>query len=454
MEGVLCEFEPTEAERKAIQAQISEVDKPTLARLRDLVKTGTAVVQAGDIAPFTSTIDVRTQKPQTVAAWRAKGLELIAAGKIAVLLLAGGQGSRLGYDHPKGMYDVGLPSHKSLFQLQAERLERLQRLAVPSMPATTRPSLVHWYILTSDATHDDTVAYFESQHFFGLAKESVHFFQQGMLPALDSEGRVLLESRSKVALSPNGNAGVYQALVHSGALAQMRSLGVEYVHQYGVDNVLVRVADPVFCGFVAATGSDVASKVVRKAHADEPVGVLCLRGGRPAVAEYSEIDKTARHLRGPDGELVYSASHVCINAFSLAFLEKNALTPLPFHVAHKKVPFVGANGAVVTPSAPNAFKAEMFIFDMFAQASSLHALAVPREEEFAPLKNPTGSSSDNPETCRGAITALHASWLRDQGATVEGNGDVEVSPLVSYAGEGLESVRGKHFATPVHLTSA
>lgn len=332
------------------------------------------------------------------------------------------------------MYNLGLPSGKSLFQLQAERIIRVQDLAcMRAGKELSRPaSLIHWYVLTSDATHDDTVEYFARMGNFGLDARCVHLFRQGMLPALDSQGRVLLDSRSRVALSPNGNAGVYQALVHSGALAQMESSGVEVVFQYGVDNVLVSVCDPIFVGFVADSKADCAAKVVPKAHPDEPVGVLCMRGGKPAVAEYSEISKEARHLRDASGNLVYSASHICVNAFSLPFLKRHALSPLPFHVAFKKVPYAaGPKGELVNPPAPNAYKAEMFIFDMFQYAERMSALLVPREIEFSPLKNPSGSPSDCPETCRASLYSLHTSWLRSAGAIVDSSACEQPSSSVT-----------------------
>jgi UDP-N-acetylglucosamine/UDP-N-acetylgalactosamine diphosphorylase len=210
----------------------------------------------------------------------------------------------------------------------------------------------------------------------------------------------------------------------------------------------------VFIGFVAENQADCASKVVPKASPDEPVGVLCMRGGKPSVAEYTEISKEARHLRDASGNLVYSASHICINAFSLRFLKRHALDPLPFHVAFKKVPYAaGPKGELVTPPAPNGYKAEMFIFDMFQYAERMCALLVPREIEFSPLKNPPGSPSDCPETCRAAVYALHANWAKAAGAKVDASASnvCEISPLVSFAGEGLESLQGKEIALPFHF---
>ena len=318
--------------------------------------------------------------------------------------------------------DLGLPSGKSLFQLQAERIVRVQQLACAraGTVCATPARLVHWFVLTSAATHAETVAFFEAHQCFGIAPECVHFVQQGMLPALDRNGTPLRESAHTVVLSPNGNGGVWQAMAHSGSLALMQRAGVQYVFQYGVDNVLVTVADPVLVGFLAASGSDVVSKVVRKTDPNEAVGVFCMRDGHPGVAEYTEISEDARTLRdAATGQLVFSASHVCINAFTVAFLAQHALEPLPFHVAHKKVSYVDETGALVQPAEPNAFKAEMFIFDMFRYAEHMALLCAPRESEFSPLKNASGTKVDNPDTCRAALFALHRHWLEDAGATVD-----------------------------------
>lgn len=388
--------------------------------------------------------------------WRERGLDEIAKGHVVVLLLAGGQGSRLGYDHPKGMFDLGLPSGKSLFQLQAERIVRVQQLACAraGIVCASPANLVHWFVLTSAATHAETVAFFEAHQCFGIAPECIHFVQQGMLPALDRNGTPLRESADKVVLSPNGNGGVWQAMAHSGSLALMQRAGVQYVFQYGVDNVLVTVADPVLVGFLAESGSDVVSKVVRKTDPNEAVGVFCMRDGHPGVAEYTEISEDARTLRDPtSGQLVFSASHVCINAFTVAFLAQHALEPLPFHVAHKKVSFVDETGTLVHPTEPNAFKAEMFIFDMFRYAEHMALLCAPRESEFSPLKNACGTKADNPDTCRADLFALHRHWLENAGASVDSSHSsvCEVSPLVSYGGEGLDAVKGRVFVLPLHL---
>ena len=459
MEGIHIEFNISEEDKAKLQKEIAEnIDAATLQRMRDLVRGGEFTCPTSSITPFPGVVYLESASESDKKEWNTTGLNLIASGKVAVLLLAGGQGSRLGYDHPKGMYSLGLLSKKSLFEIQANRILSVQRLAKAQFPGASPKAageLVDWYIMTSDATDDETRAFFAEKEFFGIPQSKVHFFRQGMLPALNSKGEMLLERPDKIALSPNGNAGVYQGLVKSGALDEMKAAGVEIIYQYGVDNVLAQVCDPTFIGFVYKSGADCASKGVAKAYPDERVGSFCMRDGKYGVVEYTEISDEARHMVDPEtGKLSFGASHICVNAFSLDFLLRCALSPLPFHLAHKKVPYVGAEGKIVEPEEPNAYKAEMFIFDMFAYADKMVILLAQRAQEFSPLKNPPGSKTDCPETSRRDLYALHKAWLESAGATLDNSesDDVEISPFVSYAGEGLEFVKGSCFLLPCYLS--
>jgi UDP-N-acetylglucosamine/UDP-N-acetylgalactosamine diphosphorylase len=380
--------------------------------------------------------------------WRLEGLQKIAEGKVAVLLLAGGQGTRLGTKDPKGMYDVGLPSGKTLFQLQAERLKRVAQLAKVES-GTSANVVVPWYVMTSGATDAATKEYFASKDFFGLGEENVFFFQQDMMPCMTPEGKLMLATKSTLAAAPNGNGGLYNSMDNAGALADMKKRGVELVCQYGVDNALIRMADPTFVGYCFATKADCGVKVVPKASADEAVGVLTLRDGKPGVTEYSEISKEDAERTDANGKLALSASHVCINAYSVAFLEEIAATHfrnMPPHIAKKKIPFCNDAGEVVTPDDVNGWKLELFIFDIFDKARKLVAFEASRAEEFSPLKNAPGNPSDSPDTCRAHVSAMCKKFLRDAGATLSDDADnklVEISPLRSYAGENLEEYSGK-----------
>ncbi len=354
------------------------------------------------------------------------GLELLRAGKAAAFLVAGGQGTRLGHDGPKGVFDISLPSHKSLFQLQAERLHRLGRLCGQPLP---------WYVMTSNENHGPTKSFFKANDFFGLNEYDVMFFSQAELPLVDADGKILLAEKSKLSLGPNGNGGCFPALKHSGALEHMRKRGVEWVFTYSVDNALVKVCDPVFLGFAAASGLPAASKAVAKAYPEERVGVFCLRDGRPSVIEYSEM--TPEMCAAQDaGGLLYGSANIAVHLFAVDFLEANATASLPYHAAHKKIPHVNAAGELVTPEAPNAYKFELFMFDLFPRAPGMAVLDVARAEEFAPVKNKDGQ--DSPASARSMIVELHRSWALKAGVEGADMADaVEVSPLTSYAGEDL-----------------
>ncbi|KAH7104954.1 UDP-N-acetylglucosamine diphosphorylase [Auriculariales sp. MPI-PUGE-AT-0066] len=410
-----------------------------------------------------STLDATKDDVQR---WRAAGLDAIAKGHVAVLLMAGGQGTRLGSSAPKGCYDIGLPSHKSLFQLQAERIARLQKLAAADGPADK--AVIPWYVMTSGPTRPDTVAFFERHSFFGLNPENVVFFEQGTLPCLSMEGKILLETTSRVAVAPDGNGGLYAALRaplspatpdHT-IMSDLTRRGILYIHTYGVDNCLVRVADPVFLGASILKQSDCAAKVVRKTDPTESVGVVVRRGSsnppRYEVVEYSEISKEDAERRDPNKptELAFRAANIVTHFYSTAFLaaEADFEEHMAFHIARKKIPCVDLeNGSPLKPAQPNGMKLELFVFDVFPFAQQFRAFEVAREDEFSPLKNAPGAGSDCPETSRRDLLTLHRRWLREAGATVADEAEIELSPLVSYAGEGLESLKGKTLSKNVYV---
>ena len=416
----------------------------------------TAAAQSDDIRPFTAVTVLKDTPAAERQRWYEEGLRAIAVGQVAAVLMAGGQGTRLGSSAPKGCYDIGLPSQKSLFALQADRIHRIKQLA--AQLTTTQLTAIHlpWYIMTSLVTHHPTLLYFQQHGYFGLPQEDVHFFQQSELPALSFDGRILLESASKLALSPNGNGGIFDALHTSGCLADMAKRGVTSIHTYGVDNVLIRVADPTLIGYARLHKAECVNKVVLKEEPSEKVGVMCVRAGVPHVVEYSELPKAMAELRdATTGRLVYSAANIVQQYFTLPFLQSVATQPLPLHMARKAVPFIDPAGVLQQPSQPNAIKLEMFNFDIFARSPSMHALAVERTEEFSGVKNKSGV--DSPDTARQAVGALHRRWVVGAGGAVEegdgGGGVVEVSGFVSYAGEGLESVvKGKQYRPPVLIS--
>ncbi|CAK6976687.1 UDP-N-acetylhexosamine pyrophosphorylase-like protein 1 [Scomber scombrus] len=413
---------------------------------------------------------VRTSDKKCLAEWQNEGLLQISQNRVAVLLLAGGQGTRLGVQYPKGMYNVGLPSGKTLYQIQVERIQKIQQLADAKHGSKCT---VPWYIMTSEFTLAPTEKFFKENNYFGLEPSNMVMFEQRMIPAVTFDGKVILQSKGKLAMAPDGNGGLYRALVDNKVLEDMKKRGVEYLHVYCVDNILVKMADPVFIGFCISKGADCGAKVVEKAYPAEPVGVVCKVKGVPQVVEYSEIQPETAQLRGPGGELVYSAGNICNHFFTRTFLQDVAETfesQLKQHVAIKKVPFVDTCGNQVKPTKPNGIKMEKFVFDVFPFSRNFVAFEVKREDEFSPLKNADGAASDSPTTARNSLLAQHCRWATAAGATLldeHGNnlsttasvsaGDsppalCEISPLVSYFGEGLEPLlKGKTLPTPFVL---
>lgn len=338
--------------------------------------------------------------------YRTTGLTCIGQGKVAALLLAGGQGTRLGVDYPKGMFDVGLPSHKSLFQLQAERIIKL---SAPLEMATGQKTQIIWYVMTSEATMEMTQDFFKSHNYFGLDKNNIIFFEQQTLPCFDFNGKVLLDKKCKLSRSPDGNGGLYEALHTKGIIDHMISNGVEYVHVYCVDNILVRVCDPTFMGYCILKDVDAGAKVVEKVKPNEAVGTICKVKDQFKVIEYSEISDNIAQKRSNDGKLLFNAGNICEHFFKVDFLKTiKDDKVLRYHVAKKKIPYIDLEtGERILPKQPNGIKLEKFIFDVFEFTDRFAAWEVKREDEFSPLKNADGTEKDNPTT---ALKALLRSY--------------------------------------------
>uniref|UniRef100_A0ACB8EZR0 UDP-N-acetylhexosamine pyrophosphorylase-like protein 1 n=1 Tax=Sphaerodactylus townsendi TaxID=933632 RepID=A0ACB8EZR0_9SAUR len=370
----------------------------------------------------------------TLERWEEEGLRQISQDKVAMLLLAGGQGTRLGVPYPKGMYDVGLPSHKTLYQIQAERIRKVEQLAGRRFGTQCA---IPWYIMTSEFTLGPTEKFFQEHNYFNLKKSNVVMFEQRMLPAVTFDGKAILEEKGKLAMAPDGNGGLYRALVDNKILEDMDRRGIRYIHVYCVDNILVKMADPVFIGFCVSKGADCGAKVVEKAYPTEPVGVVCVDvdGSHARWWEYKKFEPQLKH-----------------------------------HVAIKKVPFVDEKGNLVKPLKPNGIKLEKFVFDVFQFSKNFVAFEVPREDEFSPLKNADTANKDTPTTTRQALLFQHYRWAVKAGATfVEANGQripekyslsedeespvvCEISPLVSYFGEGLDAyLKAKILQSPFLL---
>lgn len=318
------------------------------------------------------------------------GEEAIRNGKLAVVTMAGGQGTRLGHNGPKGTYDIGLDSHKSIFEIQNDILKEAKEKYGYTIP---------WYLMTSKENNNDTVNFFEKNNHFGYPKEaSNYFFKQGELPMLDEDGKLILDENGLIKEAADGHGGVFEAMARNGVLADMKKRGIEWIFIAAVDNVLVQMADPLFIGFAIKEGYTIASKTIPKSGPEERVGVFCKKDGKPYVIEYTEISEEFAHMRDAEGELVYGEGHVLLNLFHISALEEIEKYKLPYHTAHKKCAYMNENGEFITPEKPNAYKYETFLFDAFSRMPTIGLLRGKRENDFSPVKNAEGT--DSPETAR------------------------------------------------------
>jgi UDP-N-acetylglucosamine/UDP-N-acetylgalactosamine diphosphorylase len=397
--------------------------------------------------PLPTTDAERAEREQAAAV----GEEAIRAGRVAALVVAGGQGTRLGCDGPKGTFPASPITGKSLFQLHAEKILAARRRYAAAIP---------WYIMTSEANDAQTRRFFADHGHFGLPPGDVVFFQQGSLPAVDLQGKILLAARDRLATSANGHGGTLGALRDSGALDDMRQRGIRAISYFQVDNVLIRIVDPVFLGFHIARGSDFSSKALPKRNPEEGLAAFCHDSrGRLRAIEYSDLPDVHKEARRPDDSLRFEAGSIAIHALSVGFIERMTAEGrgLPYHRALKKVPCIDAEGREVAPEEPNGVKFEMFIFDALAAARTPVVLMVERAEEFAPIKCAEGE--DSPATAREAQIELFARWLEEAGVCVprghdgKVDGAIEISPLVAASTAELREryPHGLHFERQLNL---
>ena len=329
--------------------------------------------------------------------YEAIGKKAIMEGKLAAVTMAGGQGTRLGHNGPKGTYDIGLDSHKSLFELLSDNLKE---------EGNKHNIIIPWFIMTSRENNKATIEFFKQNNFFGYEKDkTIFFFEQGELPMVDTEGKILIGEDGLVKQAADGHGGIFQALVKNKMTDKMKELGIEWVFIGGVDNCLVKMVDPVLMGIAIENNVSAAGKSIVKANPQEKVGVFCKKNGRPYVIEYSEISKEMAEATDKNGELLYGESHILCNLFSTASIERMGETPLPYHSAFKKATYIDTEGNKIVPTSPNAYKFEAFLFDAFGELDDMAVLRVKREEEFAPVKNETGV--DSPETARELYKKFH-----------------------------------------------
>lgn len=401
-------------EQEALLAQIATLDFAAIKRMQNILQgAGTPAAAASAFEPA----PVEVPEGSTLEACVAKGEELLRAGKVGVLLVAGGQGSRLGYEGPKGAYPIGPITDRSLFWFHTRKLVGL------NMTYNTR---VPFYIMTSDTNDAATRAHFEENDYFGMPREDVYFFVQGMWPALTPEGKIILDAPGHIFMSPDGHGGTLAALERSGALADMAKRGIEQVFFFQVDNPMVEIADPAFVGIHAANNADMTLKVCLKRDAHEGMGVVVTRDGHYAMVEYSELSDEQMERTNPDGSLWLAYGSPAIHMFSYAFLKAEAERDMPLHLAHKKIAMVNDEGAVVKADKPNGYKFEKFIFDVIPNAKTLVNLAFDRAQEFSPVKNAEGN--DSPATTKRDLQAKWRGWMDAAGITAPEAMAVEIDP--------------------------
>lgn len=312
------------------------------------------------------------------------GLETIRAGKTAAVLLAGGQGTRLGSDHAKGLYDIGVTKPLYIFQCLVNNLKAVTDKAGAFIPL---------YVMTSEINNRETVAFFKEHDYFGYNPGYIRFFVQDMAVCTDFDGKVLLNGKGSIASSPNGNGGWFHSLKKAGFLDELKKNGVEYLSAFAVDNVLQKINDPAFVGATVKTGVDVGAMVVRKADPLEKVGVICKKNGRPSIVEYYEMTDEMTSLRDEEGRLLYNYGVILNYLYKLSKLEELDNGKMAPHIVKKKIPFMAEDGTLVSPEEPNGYKYELLILDQVEMTDSCLPFEVLREDAFAPIKNPTGVDS-------------------------------------------------------------
>ena len=367
-----------QTQKEALLAQIEAADMEILAACRNQENP----VRRGTISPLAAMQLSEIEAGRD--AYTVTGLEAVRRGRVGAVLLAGGMGTRLGFDGPKGIFNIGLTKELYIFQCLINNLMDVVRQA---------DAWIHLFIMTSDKNHEATVHFLKEHDFFGYREEYVHFFKQEMAPATDHNGKIYLEEKGRLSTSPNGNGGWFLSLKKAGLLELVHEQGIEWLNVFAVDNVLQRIADPCFIGATIQKGCAVGAKVVRKSAPDEKVGVMCLEDGRPSIVEYYELTEELMNAKDENGDPAYYFGVILNYLFSVAELERILKKKLPLHIVEKKIPYLDEKGELVKPEEPNGYKYENLVLDMIHQMSSCLPFEVVREKEFAPVKNMTGVDS-------------------------------------------------------------
>ena len=370
--------------------QIEKLDLIQIEKLYEAIKNPTEGKTETKVEPI-EYVDKAKLSEGEKAEYIKIGNEALSSGKIAAVTMAGGQGTRLGHKGPKGTFDLGLKSHKTLFEIICDTLKKVQKENGVTIP---------WYIMTSEENNETTENFFKNNNYFGYPKESISFFKQGQYPMLDVNGKILLDEKGLIKEAADGHGGVYIAMLKNNVIEDMKKRGIKWVVVGGIDNVLVKMFDPIFIGLYLKQGYPSASKSVVKSYPEEKVGVFCKKNGKPSIIEYTELSKEMAQARDENGELKYGESNIIVHIFELETIENISKNILPYHPAFKKANYMDENGNIVIAEKENAYKFEAFIFDAFEQLDNMSILRVKREEEFAPVKNSDEKGVDCPKTAR------------------------------------------------------
>ena len=365
-------------EQESLLMQIEDLDLSLL----DLIQDGVQEVPKGRLEPLGAVTleEIAARK----ADYEKTGLEAVRACKVGAVLLAGGQGTRLGLDKPKGMLNVGIHKELYLFEQLVNNLMEVVDKAGAWVPL---------FVMTSEKNHADTTSFFAEKDYFGYNKDYVFFFVQEMAPSVGYDGRIYMEEKYKLSTSPNGNGGWFSSLAKAGLLNKLEELGVEWLNVFSVDNVLQKIADPVFVGATIEAGCVCGSKVVAKADPNEKVGVLCLEDGKPSIVEYYEMTDEMIHSRDAHGRLLYNYGVILNYLFEVKTLTRIMNENMPTHVVEKKIPYLDEDARLVKPEEPNGYKFETLVLDMIHMMDNCLSFEVERRKEFAPIKNRTGVDS-------------------------------------------------------------
>ncbi|HBV84079.1 MAG: UDPGP type 1 family protein [Lachnospiraceae bacterium] len=364
--------------KEKLIAQIEKIDWSILA----MAGHEELAQERGKLVPLSALEVPEIEKNR--AKYEQVGLDAIKAGKVGAVLLAGGQGTRLGFDGPKGKYNIGITKEMYIFERLIRNLQDVTDKVGCFVPL---------YIMTSDKNHNETTAFFEEKDYFGYPKDFVKFFKQEMAPSVDFNGKLFMEAPDSLSLSPNGNGGWFYSMAVTGVLNDVKVRGVEWLNIFAVDNVLQRIADPVFVGATLDSGRVSGAKVVRKADPEEKIGVLCLEDGKPSIVEYYEMTEEIINSREANGELSYNFGVILNYLFRVDQLEEISSKKMPVHVVEKKIPYLDENGVLIKPESPNGYKFELLVLDMIHLFENCLSYEVVRDYEFAPIKNKTGVDS-------------------------------------------------------------